>query len=348
MKPPIIIGSAPSSGSTLLRVLLGRHPSIAAGGEVGLFDKRALLLEPASEYRRSIRTWLEQGYPANFLGPSTELFEELDDYPWDWDSVKEMCFSVPDFPSMVEQFHKKHMDIKRADRWLDKCPSNIYCFDLIASLYPSAKFIHIIRDGRDCVVSFCRRGGTPFRAVSRWYYATLCGIQYRGWKNYLEIRYEDLVRRPELVLRRICDFIEEKYIADFYQPDTRIFNSSVKHKKMEFVKWRYSATAPIQSGSIKQYQQQMSHHQRAMFSHVGLSVHGARLLYKNTGSPGMFSPIKLQKFLGHSTDGILNAPTLDADEITRSWREYEKHQGWMSRRYQTLIEPEVQLNYNPS
>src|SRR5690348_16642259 len=122
MKPPIIIGSAPSSGSTLLRVVLGRHPSIAAGGEVALLDKRGLFYESADSYRNSIQVWLDQGYPANFLGPSEELYEELDDYPWDRVSIRRMCLASPDYPSMLDTFYSRNVECAHANRWLDKCP----------------------------------------------------------------------------------------------------------------------------------------------------------------------------------------------------------------------------------
>jgi hypothetical protein len=348
MRPPIIIGSAPSSGSTLLRVLLGRHPSIAAGGEVGLFDKRALLMEPASVYRQSIQTWLDHGYPVHFLGPSNELFEELEDYPWTWNSVRRMCRSVHEYPAMVEEFYKRNMEAKGAKRWLDKCPSNIYCFDLIAELYPSARFIHIVRDGRDCVVSFCRRGRTPLRAVGRWYYSTLCGIQYRGWQNYLEVRYEELVHRPESVLHQICDFLHEPYIESCFNLNSRPVHSDQERKEPGFSTWRYSATEAVQPGSVKQYEREITGYQRAMFRHVGISVYGARLLYREAEAPGIHSPIALQQLLGYGTEGLIDAPVLNHNDVTRSWREYEKHKGWMLRRYHTEIEPEVQLNYNPA
>jgi Sulfotransferase family len=340
MKPPIILGSAPSSGSTLLRVLLGRHPSIVAGGEVGLFDKRALLAEPMSAYRQSIQSWLDQGYPGNFLGPSSELFEDLDNYPWTWESVRRMCLSASDYPSMLEKFHRRNMEAKGAERWLDKCPSNIYCFDLISTLYPSARFVHIIRDGRDCVVSYCRRGGSPLKAVGRWFFATLCGIQYRGWENYLEIRYEELVRQPDVVLRQVCEFLNEPYSPSMFAPEPRSANANKG--------WRYSASDPVQAGSVKQYEREMTDYQRSMFKQVEISVYGARLLYKGSRAPGIHSPIALQQLLGYGAECFADAPTLNHNQLDRSWYEFDKHKSWMRRRYQTDIEPEIQLKYHPT
>ena len=331
MKDPVIIGSAPSSGSTLLRVILSRHPSIASGGEVALFDKRGLLQESPESYRASIGTWVECGYPAEYLGPSEELFEELGEYPWDRTGLRDMCLSMPDYPAMLETFYSRNVSHRGAQRWLDKCPSNIYCFDLIAKLYPHARFIHIVRDARDSVVSYCRRGATAFRAVSRWYFANLNGVQYSAWPNYLRVRYEDLVSNPESVVRTICDFLDEPYLETLVNPAEAA--NAPRHTG-----WRYSERGPVRNDIARQVAREMTDGQRAMFTHVQLSLYGAQRLSR------LSSPRELQQLLGYPIEGMEETPSLSAAELRHALEDFERYRTSILLRHGTRIECPVMLS----
>ncbi len=333
--PPIIIGCAPSSGSTLLRTLLGRHPSIASGGEVALLDKRALLKEPPERYRALIATWLAKGYPADFLGPSEELFEELDDYPWDRESLRAMCLSGPGYPEMLEAFWRRTVETRGARRWLDKCPSNIYCFDLISALYPGAKFLHLIRDARDTVVSYCGRGASPFRSVSRWYYATVLGLLYSSWPNYLRISYERLVQEPVKVLREICEFIDEPYCEEMLEPNPT-------GGKPRHAGWRLAAADAVEASSVGRFHGELTERQRAMFNQIVLSDSAARPLQQaNIGS--IPSPVELQRQLGYDTDLLSGASPLTDIELDTAWLEFENYQTRMRYRHGVEVECQVLL-----
>jgi len=106
------------------------------------------------------------------------------------------------------------------DRWGDKTPVYIESIDQIgAALGDQARFIHLIRDGRDVAVS---RGA---RAVKRGREATPARDEAETWKrrilgareeahevdHYIELRYEDLIADSEAVLRKVCDFIDLEF-----------------------------------------------------------------------------------------------------------------------------------------
>lgn len=335
MKPPIIVGCAPSSGSTLLRTILGRHPSIFAGGEVALLDKRALLLEPAEKYRASIAIWLDRGYPADFLGPSETLFEELEEYPWNRDELREMCVSMPDYAAMIDTFYGRATDRSGASRWLDKCPSNIYCFDLIEQMYPGARFIHVVRDARDTVVSYCRRGASAFKSVARCYYATVSGLPFRGRPNFLQIRYEDLVADPETVLRGICEFLDEPYLDRMLRPGREA--ADPRHSG-----WRHSATGPVKEGSVRQFESEMTERQRALFRHIRLAEPAAGLLAK-LGLRDAPSPLELQHLLGYSAEGLDAGALLNREQLEVCWLEFAAHAQRVLSRYGVTVECPVRL-----
>ncbi len=79
---------------------------------------------------------------------------------------------------------------------------------------PEARFVHMIRDGRDVALSLERRdSGLSTQEVARRWSHRIRGTRRaaNGVRHYIEVRYEDLVTDPEPVLRRICEHAELGY-----------------------------------------------------------------------------------------------------------------------------------------
>ena len=322
---PIILGNAPSTGSTLVRVLLGRHPSIASGGELSVLDKPGLFKESSASYRRNIEHWLRRGYPGLFLGSGNELFRHLDEYPWDRSTVHKMCLQVASYPDMINRFFAHNVEHFGASRWLEKTPANIYCFTDIRSLFPKAKFIHIVRDGRDATISYLQRDPDPFYVLSRWYYATLTGIQHRGWPNYYELRYENLVEDPASELRRLCDFLDEPYMPELLQPSAPLED--------KLATWRSSPFEGVNKESVGQHRTELSDSLRSMFHHVRLSRHGIESLPPGGSTTGVLSPIELQQTLGYDTDGLDPSSPVERSDRKAAAKRFRKWRFRQLRRY---------------
>lgn len=94
--------------------------------------------------------------------------------------------------------------------WCEKTPMHVHHLSLLAEAFPNAKFIHVIRDGRDCAASFHRRWKfNPLRTIYRWKIAVRAGRaqgQVLG-SRYHEVHYEDVTKEPEKSLRSICNFL---------------------------------------------------------------------------------------------------------------------------------------------
>jgi hypothetical protein len=94
--------------------------------------------------------------------------------------------------------------------WGDRSPDYINHIDLLAELFPRARFIHIVRDARDRCLSIKRRNAaTTVRAAQRWADG-VTKARHDGQRvadRYIDVRYEDLLADPELELRRCCDFL---------------------------------------------------------------------------------------------------------------------------------------------
>jgi hypothetical protein len=106
----------------------------------------------------------------------------------------------------------------------DKTPEAAIGLPVLETLYPSSKYIHVIRDGRDCVASgwaHLLRDNTAGRfatiadyaeyfAARHWTsYVTLARAAgaHRG-TNYIEVRYEDLHADPAREAERLLRFLD--------------------------------------------------------------------------------------------------------------------------------------------
>src|SRR5688572_24569696 len=100
--------------------------------------------------------------------------------------------------------------------WCEKSPMHVHHLQLLAQAFPAAKFIHVIRDGRDCAASFHRRWRfNPVRTVFRWKQAVRSGMREGRTlgSRYHEVRYEEITESPEAVFRTIFEFLGFPYEA---------------------------------------------------------------------------------------------------------------------------------------
>jgi hypothetical protein len=92
---------------------------------------------------------------------------------------------------------------------------------VLERLFPDARYVHLIRDGRDAARSFLQmpqgvvtrtwahpRSVADFACQWRTEVEEARRLGRRAGARYLEVRYEDLVAEPERELRRICTFAE--------------------------------------------------------------------------------------------------------------------------------------------
>jgi hypothetical protein len=113
--------------------------------------------------------------------------------------------------------------------WGNKTPSFFRKIDILLHLFPNAKFIHIVRDGRDVFDSW-RKMNPDNPPVNNVAYIAL-DWSYKLFKieksfkripvnNKITIRYEDLLNSPEKSVKSICSFLGVNYEAsmlDFYK-----------------------------------------------------------------------------------------------------------------------------------
>ncbi len=97
----------------------------------------------------------------------------------------------------------------------EKTPGYVRKMRLIEKAMPEARFIHVIRDGRDVALSRWKRTleegeRAPAGQVGEGWQRRIRRAQRQGKRlsHYMELRYEDLVTDTEPNLRAIAEFIE--------------------------------------------------------------------------------------------------------------------------------------------
>lgn len=95
----------------------------------------------------------------------------------------------------------------------DKTPLYLYHIVQFISHFNNPKFIHIIRDPRDCVLSEQQTWGKSLiRSAMNWSSAVkhidkLIKNNTLNRENYFELKYEDLLLKPELTINNVLSFL---------------------------------------------------------------------------------------------------------------------------------------------
>ena len=220
---PILIGGSGSSGTTLLSHLLNSHPEIHCGWELHLLSKKRLYERPFRYSRSEFARMLREGFPTTGGKTDEESFVTstcgrpvrdmtfLCRLEWHGISPENVCLlaeSSGSFKEFIDRFFREILNRSRKNRWAEKTPANCYTIGNFLDLYPSGRYVQVVRDGRDVVPSLMKKGISLEEAVRTWTSMTAVALPYRRHPRYYEIRYEDLVRDPEDSLRGLMRFLE--------------------------------------------------------------------------------------------------------------------------------------------
>jgi hypothetical protein len=199
---PFIVGVG-RSGTTMLRLMLDAHPQLAIPPETHFVPDLIEAIdggaapERAVEVMQSVRQWGDLHIePEEVL----ERFRALDRF---------------EAGPALRSFYAIYAERQDKPRWGEKTPAYVRNMRQIERALPEARFIHVIRDGRDVALSRWKRTlgegeQAPASQVAAGWQRRIRRAQKQGKRlnHYLELRYEDLVTDTEPNLRRIADFIE--------------------------------------------------------------------------------------------------------------------------------------------
>jgi hypothetical protein len=230
MAPIFIIGTE-RSGTNLLRLILNSHPNIAIPHPPHIM-KNFFKLEPLYSdlckdinFKRLIQDVVKMvqlhPYPWGIKIDQDKIFRDIQER-----NLINICFAIYD--QYLASTHKK--------RWGCKSTFMLYHVALIRQYHPYAKFIYMVRDGRDVAVSAKE---TIFNRYSVYFIAGLWKKEQEigiYWLNKLSksdiflIKYEDLLNRSEETVRSLCSFLNEPYqenLLNFFNTEEAKKSSSL-------------------------------------------------------------------------------------------------------------------------
>lgn len=229
VNPYVFIVGCPRSGTTLFQRMLDSHPRLAVANDThfiphGIDDLTgktdppltAQIVERVRTYRRFHRLGLDDDAVAAASQGRT-------------------------YSEFVRSLYDEFARMRGKPFAGDKTPSYVRQLRLLHGLFPSARIVHIIRDGRDVALS-ALEWATPTKGPAklrlwRGEPVAVCALWWQrhvrtgrgdgsrvGAEQYLEVRYEQLVADPEGELRRIAAFLDLDYtpqMATYYLGKTR-------------------------------------------------------------------------------------------------------------------------------
>ena len=239
MDHPIFIGGAGRSGTTLLRVMLNAHPHLAGGPEFKVTPAIAELFN---------NTVADSGILRAYMVTPAEVAEH--------------------FRALFAGIFAKFLEERKARRLVEKTPHNVLAMRSLGLIFPDAKFIHVIRDGRDVAASLVRQNwtdnaGRRLSYVQNIHNAALYWMQVvnRGRHDaraghlkdrVLEVRYELVVREPRKTMARILEFLDEPW-------DDAVLHHENYYRGIEPLESSMAQVAqPLYTKSVSQWEKALS------------------------------------------------------------------------------------------
>ena len=263
-RAPVFIVGAPRSGTTLLRVTLGRHSQLAMWGvESGffrrLYSRRSAFGDPADP---KARLRIVQAYLAT---------HSIRGLPLDRNALHEALMrdgvSWRDLFAAMLQFGADFQDKPYAG---EKTPNHALHVTTLCEWFPNCTIVHLVRDPRAAVCSLMQM---PFASRStlmgarHWNQFNLAARVVSNRENYLLVHYEDLIRNTQEQLRRICGHIGIPYEAvmlhaeprrsEVHEPLRRAFkpltNTRLEVWRQELKPWQVAIIEELTGPQMKEF-----------------------------------------------------------------------------------------------
>lgn len=246
-KNRVFVVGCPRSGTTLLQSFLSAHPAMISAPESHFFRKvsfRNPIIEAtfgqlgfiSIQGRSRLLTF------ASDVGKREQLPNYLSRFsPWKAEYIEAFVALLDDMAA--EQ---------GAELWIEKTPGHIRHIEFINDVVERAKFIHILRQGKDVVASLYEAthnypqywGGKPFsidKCIDQWNTSIEISQCYQNHPQHLLVSYENLVDSPEAILKNLCSFLSISF------DNCMIENRAIAAKNLVLKQesWKDSVNQPI-------------------------------------------------------------------------------------------------------
>ena len=251
---PGFILSSERSGSNLVRSILNTHSRITAPHPI----------ETAYPWRYTA--------PLDSLSPNTRRnlirdvvinkhysFHPLN-IPIDVNGVASLVESAynPNHITVQHALYEVCAANEKTQFWMSKYPGIWEWLDDILDYYNQPKFVYLVRDPRDVVLSFKTSNIElyhPYFSANRWREEQRRGIQLLETNDEIVhlLRYQDLLRNPEREVHEICEFLDlefEEEMLYYYQTE----EAQATSKSSSLLK---NISVPIKSDNYDKFREQL-------------------------------------------------------------------------------------------
>ena len=270
--PLFIIGN-PRSGTTLLRLVVTSHSNVCIPPEAGFVCWFSGVYGAWTQ-----SDWANQNNTQNFLEAvaTSKKFET-----WGLNISDLLAAFKTELPInyssacsiIYNEYRKKNKP--SASMWGDKNNFYINHVELINELYPSARFIHILRDPRDVACSYIELSrlksksiyrpnlpNDPVEIANQWLQNNVSAsrsLSRLSKSQRLCIRYEDLALNPKNTLSTICSFLGLDFEDGMLE--SHLQNKIYHLEPSETLDWKKKTLSPITSSQIGRYKVDLSSEQ---------------------------------------------------------------------------------------
>jgi hypothetical protein len=259
-QPVFVIGN-PRSGTSLLRLMLTSHPLVVippeAGFAVWLHDKYASW-SPEDGHRAFVEDLLATRKFEFWNLDEFELKESLDGQ------------KPEDYAGLVAAVYKCYAGKVKAGAsvWGDKNNSYVREVDCLRVLFPNARFIHIVRDGRNVAVSYRRLRHRDMQSryapvlpfdvaeIAREWSGNVLRVEealdrFADRSRALTTTLEDLTYRPRETLEDVCRLLELRFDQSMLEYHRLTFAEGGEPD--EFLQWKERNVQPVEATDRKEY-----------------------------------------------------------------------------------------------
>lgn len=249
------------SGSTLLRSLFDAHPHVMIPLESRFVQflyyfypsKGSWTIETAQQAIRDIARGFE---PPDLHKEDLERQMERHASDLSFDTFCKLIYL-----NTYSEIPKK--DIRAIG---DKNPRYTFFIPQLLRLFPRAKFVHLVRDYRDNIVSIQRAGklikesGNPYFSLGRWnlYNRFVVRYQKKFPDRFYLVHFEELIRDPETVMKNLCVFLDLDFDPEILNYHQRIGNY---FKEEGFNALHKSLQTPFDLSKIGEWERELPRNQ---------------------------------------------------------------------------------------
>lgn len=206
MEPFVFVVGRGRSGTTLMRSILDSHPNMA------IPDETHFIVPLASRRRRYEH---EDGFDVDRFHRDLVAHQGFSVLEMSEGAARTALVAArpTTFPDAIRCLFLDYAKQRGKGRAGDKTPLHVLNIPILAGLFPDARFVHMIRDGRDVALSYLdvSWGASSIEENAvLWRRAVREGRRAGrrlGPRRYLEVRYEQLLEEPEATVRGLCEFV---------------------------------------------------------------------------------------------------------------------------------------------